>query len=127
MHQQLDNLKSPIDTTKSTISLFNKNFTTFMKYTDSNIDINMALASNKSSEVNLAIPENEPLEKFKSESNASQTKDTRLNDMLAATSLTKKSVSSNLDKLELVKDEDALKDQKKLSRQVFSKDNSKWQ
>lgn len=44
LHQESDSIDS--QALSSSYSLFNKNFTTFMKYTDTNIDINMALSSN---------------------------------------------------------------------------------
>ena len=66
----------------SSYSLFNKNFTTFVKYTESNIDINMALSSSLKNDSHMESNISTNEEKF-------NTKELRLNDMLAATSLTK--------------------------------------
>ncbi len=78
-------------------NLFNKNFTTYMKYSDTNnsIDINMALASNSDVNTNsMEIPNillknanSHELEQFKAEKLFNNTKESRLNDLLAAASL----------------------------------------
>ena len=89
-------------------NLFNKNFTTYMKYSDT-IDINMALASNSdvTNSNSMEIPNillknanSHELEKFKAEKLFNNTKESRLNDLLAAASLSikyneKKSNESN--------------------------------
>lgn len=87
-------LKEEISTEKSSVeiplassySLFNKNFTTFIKYTDSNLDINMAVSSANSNKMSDFVKNDEQKMLLNNNNN-----EVGLNDMLAATSLTKNS------------------------------------
>ena len=79
--------------TTNTYNLFSKNFTTYMKYSDSNsiIDINMGLATQETKEqpptTQLKNANSFELDQFKAEKLFNNTKESRLNDLLAAASL----------------------------------------
>lgn len=94
MHKQLhasgnvDNASEPADS-KVAYSLFNKNFTTFVKYSESNIDINMALSSSLKNDSHSMDTAQNASEVELSHSMANSNKELRINDMLAATSLSK--------------------------------------
>lgn len=93
MHKQLhassngDNAPEPADS-KVAYSLFNKNFTTFVKYSESNIAINMALSSSLKNDCH-SMDTAQDTSDVELNSKANSSKELRINDMLAATSLTK--------------------------------------
>ena len=92
IHKQSDESESlNTDSPVSSLSVFNKNFTTFMKYSDSNLDINMAVSSSNSNINNKLNDSNYTMADVVKSEVTSTSKEIRLNDMLAATSLTKDS------------------------------------
>jgi len=116
----LSNLSS---SSSASYNLFNKNFTTYMKYseTGNTIDINMALSGNETTSGNmdsstqqmpttqLKNANSHELDQFRAEKLFNNTKESRLNDLLAAASLSIKlnnesKILKSLDTMDIDKD-----------------------
>lgn len=117
----LSNPSSSSSSSTASYNLFNKNFTTYMKYSEAGntIDINMALSGNEATTNNdlaqqmpttqLKNANSHELDQFRAEKLFNTTKESRLNDLLAAASLSIKlnnesKILKSLDSMDIDKD-----------------------